>query len=42
MMLDDEEPQEGFGLKPEDVEVNLQTQQLNMTRNVNKIVHPFR
>ena len=40
-MMDSDE-QEGFGEKPDDIEVNLQTQQLNMTKNVNKIVHPFR
>ncbi len=41
-MENDDELQAGFGSKPDTVEVNLQTQQLNMTRNVNKIVHPFR
>lgn len=41
-MLENEDGmQEGFG-KPDDIEVNLQTQQLKMTRNVNKIIHPFR
>ena len=41
MLEIEEEMQAGSG-KPEEIEVNLQTQQLTMTHNVNKIVHPFR
>ena len=43
MMNDgDDDLQGGFGSPPNNVEVNLQTQELKMTQNVNKIIHPFR
>lgn len=41
-MIESEDLQDGSGKGPDDVEVNLQTQQLNMDKNVNKVVHPFR